>query len=239
MGQAGLVSSYTESYSHIFFPSSTKGLDASTALEFARALRIATDLLHVSTIVSIYQAGETLYNIFDKVCVIYEGRMAYFGPASEARQYFIDMGYKPANRQTTPDFLISVTDPEGRTESNIDEESVFEVSGHDQERRSQRSSTIGIERRRPIPRTAIEFAEYYKQSGIRQLNIRDMEDYKEHFVGKPELEASYKESSRAEHARHTRKKVHRLCLFQKGVLTLLLEPLHYLDSHASKNCDEA
>jgi len=42
--------------------------------------------------VSIYQAGESLFELFDKVCVIYEGKMAYYGRASEARQYFIDMG---------------------------------------------------------------------------------------------------------------------------------------------------
>lgn len=33
--------------------------------------------------------------------------MAYFGPAKEARQYFIDMGYEPQDRQTTADFLVS------------------------------------------------------------------------------------------------------------------------------------
>ncbi|OBZ79974.1 hypothetical protein A0H81_01435 [Grifola frondosa] len=44
---------------------------------------------------------------FDKVCVIYEGKMVYFGPVNRARQYFINMGYEPANRQTTADFLIA------------------------------------------------------------------------------------------------------------------------------------
>jgi ATP-binding cassette subfamily G (WHITE) protein 2 (SNQ2) len=87
--------------------SSTRGLDASTALEFVRALRIATDIVRSSTIVSIYQAGESLYEHFDKVCVIYEGRMAYFGRADQARQYFIDMGYEPAHRQTTADFIVA------------------------------------------------------------------------------------------------------------------------------------
>jgi ATP-binding cassette subfamily G (WHITE) protein 2 (SNQ2) len=72
--------------------SSTRGLDASTALDFARALRIATDTFEQTTIVSIYQAAESLYRYFDKVCVIYAGRMAYFGPAGQARQYFMDMG---------------------------------------------------------------------------------------------------------------------------------------------------
>lgn len=70
-------------------------------------MRIATDVADQTTIVSIYQAGEQLYELFDKVCVIYEGKMAYFGPANQARQYFIDMGYEPAHRQTTADFLVA------------------------------------------------------------------------------------------------------------------------------------
>ena len=57
-----------------------------------KALRIATDVFHATTIVSIYQAGESLYKHFDKVCVVYEGHMAYFGAADKARQHFIDMG---------------------------------------------------------------------------------------------------------------------------------------------------
>ena len=63
----------------------------------------------MSTIVSIYQAGESLYDLFDKVAVISEGKMVYFGAADRARQYFIDMGYEPANRQTTADFLVAGT----------------------------------------------------------------------------------------------------------------------------------
>jgi ATP-binding cassette subfamily G (WHITE) protein 2 (SNQ2) len=72
--------------------SSTRGLDSSTALEFVRALRTATDTSKLTTILSLYQAGESLFELFDKVCVIYEGQMAYFGPANQAKQYFIDMG---------------------------------------------------------------------------------------------------------------------------------------------------
>jgi len=64
---------------------STRGLDSSTALEFGRALRIATDTFEGAAVASLYQASENLYELFDKVCVIYEGRMAYFGPADRAR----------------------------------------------------------------------------------------------------------------------------------------------------------
>ena len=43
---------------------STRGLDASTALEYCRSLRVLTNLAQVSTIVTIYQAGEGLYEVY-------------------------------------------------------------------------------------------------------------------------------------------------------------------------------
>jgi len=166
-------SSVLSVYSHPNF-------SASTALEFVQALRIATDICRVTTIVSIYQAGESLYRHFDKVCVIYEGKMAYFGPGDRARQYFIDMGYEPANRQTTADFLAAVTDPNGRT------------------------LRPGFESR--APRTATEFAEYFKNSEYGELNRQDIEDYNNEFVGKVARAKSYRNSVDASRAEHTRRK---------------------------------
>jgi len=40
---------------------STRGLDASSALEFAEALRLTTNLLQDAAVVAIYQAGERVY----------------------------------------------------------------------------------------------------------------------------------------------------------------------------------
>jgi ATP-binding cassette, subfamily G (WHITE), member 2, SNQ2 len=39
-----------------------------------------------------------------------EGLAIYYGPTSLARQYFHDLGYFMLNRQTTADFLTSITD---------------------------------------------------------------------------------------------------------------------------------
>lgn len=58
------------------------------------AIRIGTDVASLSTILSIYQCGENIFNLFDKVCVIYDGRMVYYGAMGQAVQYFVDMGYK-------------------------------------------------------------------------------------------------------------------------------------------------
>jgi len=156
------------------FCSSTRGLDSSTALEFVQALRIGTDIARTTTAVTVYQASENVYDVFDKVCVIYEGRMAYYGPTSLARQYFIDMGYEPANRQTTPDFLVAVTDPNARI------------------------AREGYENR--VPRTADEFVEHYRKSNIWQINQEDMAAYLSEYVGKPQRALAYRESALAEYA---------------------------------------
>ncbi|EAU89680.2 hba2 [Coprinopsis cinerea okayama7 len=158
---------------------STRGLDASTALEFVRALRIGTDTMRLSTIVSIYQAGESLFSHFDKVCVIYEGQMAYYGPADQAKDYFYEMGYVPANRQTTPDFLVAVTDPNAR----IAREGVTNQ-----------------------PRTAEEFAAYFKASAHGQRNKAEIEEYIAEHVGKPDAAQRYIDSARAEFAKRSGKK---------------------------------
>ncbi|KAG4223645.1 hypothetical protein PC116_g27891 [Phytophthora cactorum] len=93
---------------------STRGLDASTALDYAKSLRIMTDISNRTTLVTLYQAGEGIYELMDKVLVIDQGRQIFSGPAKDAKQYFIDLGFECPERQTTADFLTAVTDPNER-----------------------------------------------------------------------------------------------------------------------------
>ena len=73
---------------------STRGLDASTALDYAKSLRLLTDIMQMTTFVSLYQAGEGIYDQFDKVLVLNDSRVVYFGPAKEARRYMLGLGYR-------------------------------------------------------------------------------------------------------------------------------------------------
>lgn len=77
----------------VCWDNSTRGLDASTALDYAKSLRIMTDVSKRTTFVTLYQAGESIYELMDKVLVIDAGRMLYLGPANEAKQYFVDLGF--------------------------------------------------------------------------------------------------------------------------------------------------
>ncbi|KAF2740492.1 ABC transporter-like protein [Polyplosphaeria fusca] len=98
----------------VCWDNSTRGLDASTALDYAKSLRVMTDISNRTTFVTLYQAGEGIYDVMDKVMVIDEGRCVFVGRAKEAKQYFIDLGFHCPERQTTADFLTSITDPTER-----------------------------------------------------------------------------------------------------------------------------
>jgi hypothetical protein len=70
-----------------------------------------TNILGQTTFVPLYQAGDGIYDLFDKVMVIDKGRQVYFGSASEARSYFEGLGYKSLPRQSTASYLIGCADP--------------------------------------------------------------------------------------------------------------------------------
>ncbi|KAK4120366.1 hypothetical protein N657DRAFT_693082 [Parathielavia appendiculata] len=97
------------------FDNSTRGLDSSTALDFARALRAFTDIGNKATIATLYQAGEELYSQFDKVILLDKGHQVFFGSTTQARSYFEELGFIHVEGQTTAEFLVTVTDPNTRT----------------------------------------------------------------------------------------------------------------------------
>ncbi|KAI1390686.1 ABC-2 type transporter-domain-containing protein [Hypoxylon trugodes] len=133
---------------------STRGLDASTALDYAKSLRIMTDISNRTTLVTLYQAGEGIYELMDKVMVIDEGRQIFSGPAKDAKQYFIDLGFECPERQTTADFLTAVTDP------------------------NERRFRPGFEHK--APKTAEELEKAFRDSPNYQKLLDDVRDYEEH-----------------------------------------------------------
>lgn len=117
---------------------STRGLDSATAFKFVQTLRLFSDLFGSSHAVAIYQASQSIYDLFDKATVLYEGRQIYFGPARDAKAFFERQGWYCPPRQTTGDFLTSVTNP------------------------SERKAREGMENK--VPRTPEDFERYWHSS---------------------------------------------------------------------------
>ena len=109
-----IIESLAADSSVVSWDNSTRGLDSAAAVDYARSLRIMTDACGKATVVALYQASEAVYRLVDKVLLIDDGRMIYQGPANKAKQYFEELGYECAERQTTADFLTSITLPSER-----------------------------------------------------------------------------------------------------------------------------
>ncbi|KAJ5104205.1 hypothetical protein N7532_004734 [Penicillium argentinense] len=117
---------------------STRGLDAASALNFVKSLRLSADMGMSCHAIAAYQASQSMYDLFDKVVVLYEGYEIYYGPRERAVSYFQEMGWTRPERQVSGDFLTAITNP------------------------GERKALPGMEEK--VPRTAKEFAEYWKKS---------------------------------------------------------------------------
>lgn len=153
---------------------STRGLDSANAIEFCKTLRMASRLVGMTEVVAIYQAPQTAYNQFDKVLVLYQGRQIFFGPAARARPYFVRLGFHSPERQTTPDFLTSMTSP------------------------TERRVRPGFENR--VPRTPDEFAQIWMLSPERTQLLKEIDEYNnDHPLRGPDFE-NFRKSIRLQKA---------------------------------------
>lgn len=96
------------------FDNPTLGLDAGSAIQFIRSLRVLTTTYESVAFVSLYQASDTLFDCFDKVILLEDGQELYFGPARSAVQHFEKLGDRKMAGETKSDFLTSCIDPRHR-----------------------------------------------------------------------------------------------------------------------------
>lgn len=77
-------------------------------MDLGRVLRRAAREQNKSIAASFYQTGNALYEQFDKVLVLCEGRTIYYGPRTLAKQYFEEMGFQCPPGGAVADFLTAV-----------------------------------------------------------------------------------------------------------------------------------
>ena len=160
---------------------STRGLDSASAFTFTQSLRMNADLTGSSHAVAIYQASQAIYDKFDKAIVLYEGREIFFGKTSIAKAYFENMGFFCPQRQTTGDFLTSVTNP------------------------VERVTREGYEGK--TPRTPDEFEAYWHKSEEHAALQREITEHEQEYPsGNDHQLTAFRESKREAQAKHTRPK---------------------------------
>ena len=134
---------------------STRGLDSANALQFVQTLRLSAMRTGCIAIATLYQASEDIYNSFDKVTLLFEGRQIYFGTTDAAKAYFTNLGFVCPKHSTTADFLCSLTNPLERTVRS------------------------GYEDR--TPRTPDDFAQIWNRSSEREKVAAEIQSYQDKF----------------------------------------------------------
>lgn len=157
---------------------STRGLDSANAIEFCKTVRLSAELAGTAAMVAIYQAPQAAYDQFDKAIVLYEGRQIFFGRTNEARGYFERIGFVCPDRQTTADFLTSMTSAQERVVRE------------------------GWESK--VPRTPDEFAQVWKNSPERAELMKQIDSYDKRFAFKGEAYQQFVDSRKAQQAKGQR-----------------------------------
>jgi len=104
--------------------------------------------------------------------LLYEGRQIYFGPKDDAKEFFTNLGFLCPDRQTTADFLTSLTNP------------------------AERIVRPGFETR--APRTPDEFEQAWRNSKEREQLMNDIAAFEEEYpLGGPSFD-KFHQSRKAE-----------------------------------------
>ncbi|EXA28511.1 ATPase [Fusarium oxysporum f. sp. pisi HDV247] len=161
---------------------STRGLDAST--QYTKAIRAMTDVMGLASIVTLYQAGNGIYDLFDKVLVLDEGKEIYYGPLKEAKPFMESMGFICQHGANVADYLTGVTVPTER-QIHPDHQNRFPRTA-DALRAEYEKSPI-YERMRseydyPTTEIAKERTKFFKE-GVRQQKDRKLSDKSPMTVG--------------------------------------------------------
>lgn len=159
---------------------STRGLDSANAIEFCKNLRMGAEFMGTTSVVAIYQAPQSAYDLFDKVCVLYEGEQIYFGRIGEAKQFFVDMGFECPEQQTVPDFLTSLTSA------------------------SERKAREGFENK--VPQSPADFAAVWKRSPQYKALREEIDSFEQRHAFNSESYDKFLQSRRAQQSKHAREK---------------------------------
>ena len=85
----------------------TSGLDSTAAHRLLATLG-ALAQKGKTVVTSIHQPSSRVYQMFDSVLVLSEGRCLYFGKGNEAMSYFESVGFSPSFPMNPADFLLDL-----------------------------------------------------------------------------------------------------------------------------------
>ncbi|KAG6953501.1 hypothetical protein JG688_00012793 [Phytophthora aleatoria] len=132
------------------------GLDAATTYDIVNSLKSLTRHFKANIVVSLLQPPPEVFNLFDDILIMNDGRIMYHGPREQVQEYFEKMSFHCPPRKDVADFLLDL---------GTDKQHAY-VSGS--------SSDANV------PFQSAEFAERFRQSDIFQDTLTYMRTRPDH-----------------------------------------------------------
>eukprot|EP01124_Arcella_intermedia_P003352 TRINITY_DN11836_c0_g1_i1.p1 TRINITY_DN11836_c0_g1~~TRINITY_DN11836_c0_g1_i1.p1 ORF type:complete len:566 (+),score=85.82 TRINITY_DN11836_c0_g1_i1:213-1910(+) len=105
----------------LFLDEPTSGLDTTHALRVMSAIGRLCSLGH-TIVATIHQPRSTIFNLFDYLLLLHEGKTVYYGEANKAVHYFKERGILCPSFINPADFLLDMLEHEGGEEEDSEEE---------------------------------------------------------------------------------------------------------------------
>ncbi|KAJ8530433.1 hypothetical protein ON010_g14479 [Phytophthora cinnamomi] len=84
------------------------GLDAATTYDIVSSLKSIARNFKSNIVISLLQPPPEVFNLFDDVLILNEGRIMYHGPRDQVQGYFEQMGFYCPPRKDVADFLLDL-----------------------------------------------------------------------------------------------------------------------------------
>ncbi|KAL6055486.1 ATP-binding cassette sub-family G member 2-like [Balamuthia mandrillaris] len=103
----------------IFLDEPTTGLDSSISMSLAQTLKNLTEKKGRTVICTIHQPRFEIFQKFDKLLLLSQGKTVYFGAANKAVDYFASLGFKCPRFRNPPDYFLDVIKREEKKGSTL------------------------------------------------------------------------------------------------------------------------
>ncbi|KAJ2844493.1 hypothetical protein IWW36_005165, partial [Coemansia brasiliensis] len=103
----------------LFLDEPTSGLDSNSSELVVELVKSISQEQGIATLMTIHQPSAHIFNTFDKVILLSQGRVIYFGPTSTAIEYFSKIGYECPVHENPADYFVSIMTLDYRSEETL------------------------------------------------------------------------------------------------------------------------
>ncbi|KAJ1767259.1 hypothetical protein IW140_005994 [Coemansia sp. RSA 1813] len=100
----------------LFLDEPTSGLDSNSSQQVVELVKTIARERNIAVLMTIHQPSARIFNTFDKIILLSQGHLVYFGPTSTAIEYFANIGYQCPVHENPADYFVDLMTLDYRNE---------------------------------------------------------------------------------------------------------------------------